>query len=92
LNSEKAITITAKTQQGNDFKVHYYLIDEQTENGKEYGVLVTMEQEERDDISQQVRCLTSVKEKAIDFIKKISNGVVTPTTLYEIVDDFLAVI
>lgn len=92
MNREKISTNTAKTEEGDEFKVHYYLLQEETENGIEYGVLVTMEEEKRDEISQEVRCLTPVKEKAIAFIKEISEGVVTPTTLYEIVDEFLAVI
>lgn len=92
MNSEKVATITAKTEEGEDLKVHYYLLYEETENGTEYGILVTMEEGKKGQVSGEVRCLTTIKEKAIAFIKQISNGIVTPTTLHEIIEEFLAVV
>lgn len=71
--------------------LQYHLTQCQTENCKEYGVKVIMERNKEKE-SAEILGLSSIKETTLDFISKIAKGSVTPTTLFEIADDYLATI
>jgi len=80
-----------RNENGETVFLQYHLTECKTENCTEYGVKVIMEKNKEKE-SAEVLGLSSIRETTLDFISKISKGRVTPTTLFEIADDYLATI
>lgn len=72
-----------------EFELFYYLIERENNEVIEYGVEVKLN---KNNIitNAEINSFTTVKEYADRFLDFLANGLVTPVSLYEITDDYLA--
>lgn len=84
----------ARDADGNELKLCYRMVVEQVFDGERethaYGVVVMLEAQDEKQTAR-IKSLTCCEEKAFGFLQLISRNTVTPISLYEIAEDYLAV-
>lgn len=72
---------------GSNFNLSYYLIENENNNG--YGIEVEKIYNSKVQESKAIYDISTNKEDMNYLLNKISDGKVTPTTLYDIVTDYI---
>lgn len=84
----------ARDADGNELRLCYRMVVEQAFDGERethaYGVVVMLETQDEKQTAR-IKSLTCCEEKAFGFLQLISRNTVTPISLYEIAEDYLAV-
>lgn len=76
-----------KNIEDNDFNLSYYLLED--ENTNVYGIEVEKTEDSQVQESKAIYDISTNKSNVDSLLDKISNGRVTPTTLYDIVTDYI---
>jgi len=80
---------TIETEEGKRYLLEYYLLSDVSKLPEEYGVSVIKTGEGCYEI-QSIREFSPVKSQALRFLHMLGAGKVTPMSLFDVADNFLA--
>lgn len=89
MGRELVLQQTIETEEGKSYILEYYLLSDVSELPERYGVSVIKTGEGCREC-QSICELSSVKSQALRFLHMIGDGKVTPVSLFDVADNFLA--